>query len=413
MKPYKVRREDQTPQEQVISDSYYNSRHGFEAGPALHKRARELGATRGLTIRREDVDDFLRRQTVHSVKTRVRRSNFVPTPPARMQVQADIFQMGDDSALAVIDVFTKLLDIVPLENTESETVAEGFLEIIQKREFGIPDEVTTDGGTHFQGAFDRCCHYFSIKHIILRVYPRFVDRAIRSVREAFWDRRKGMDLTNWQRLLPDILDQYNERIHAGTGMAPKELAEHPEKDKQVFNRMLENANLSKKKPLEPGDQVRILSVENTWKASEEPAWSETLHVVLHVHHTSQGTLYDVSAHSHLLTRASLLFVAKGGISANEMHDSGRPLDERTTLKQDTQARRYQEHLPMAIRILWHSPGKALRSANLLNMLGIQYKNANDFFRLYPKYFKVDAPYVLLKRTVTQADGYRDGASLLS
>jgi hypothetical protein len=258
------------------------------------------------------------------------------------------------------------------------------------------------------------CHYFDIKHVILRVFPRFVDRGIRSLREAFWQRRKGMDLTQWKRLLPDILNQYNERIHSGTGMAPEELLSHPEKDRQVFHKMIENSNLSRKKPLEPGDQVRILSVENTWKASEEPDWSETLHVVLHVHHTNQGTLYDVSAHSHMLTRSSLLFVAKGGISANEMPDVGRPLEERTSLRQETQARRYQEHLPMAIRILWHTPGKALRSANLLNMLGIVgFRNPNDFFRLFPKYFKVEAPVVMLKNTVTQADGYRDGASLLA
>ena len=120
MKPYKVRREDQTPQEQVISDSYYNSWYGFEAKPALFKRAKELGATRGVRIQQKDVDDFLSRQTVHSVKTRVRRSNFVPAPPARMEVQADIFQMGDDYALAVIDTFTKLLDVVPIPNTKSE-----------------------------------------------------------------------------------------------------------------------------------------------------------------------------------------------------------------------------------------------------------------------------------------------------
>ena len=414
MKPYKVRREDQTPQEQVISDSYYNSRYGFEAKPALLKRAKELGATRGVRIQQKDVDDFLSRQTVHSVKTRVRRSNFVPAPPARMEVQADIFQMGDDYALAVIDTFTKLLDIVPVPNTESETVAEGFLHIIQKRAFGIPDSVSTDGGSHFLGAFDRMCHYFDIKHVILRVFPRFVDRAIRTVRESFWQRRKGMDLTKWKKLLPDILSQYIERIHSGTGMAPQELLQHPEKDHTVFKKMIEQSNLSKKTVLEVGDQVRILSVENTWKASEEPDWSETLHVVLHVHHTNQGTLYDVSAHPHMLTRSSLLFVAKGGISANEMPDVGRPLEERTSLRQDTQARRYQEHLPMAIRILWHTPGKALRSANLLNMLGVPgFKNANDFFRLYPKYFTVEAPVVMLKNTVTHADGYRDGAALLS
>lgn len=411
MKPYKVRREDQTPVDRIISDAYYNSRHGFEAKPALFKRAKEMGGS-DVRIQQKDVDDFLSRQTVHSVKTRVRRSNFVPAPPARMEVQADLFQMGDDYALAVIDTFTKLLDVVPIPNTESETVAEGFLHIIQKRAFGIPDSVSTDGGSHFMGAFDRMCHYFDIKHVIQRVFVRFVDRAIRTIRESFWQRRKGMDLTDWKKLLPDILSQYNERIHSGTGMAPQELLSHPEKDHTVFKKMIEDSNLSKKKPLEVGDQVRILSVENTWKASEEPDWSETLHVVLHVHHTNQGTLYDVSGHTHMLTRSSLLFVAKEGVSANEMPDVGRPLEERLSLKKDTQARRYQEYLPLAIRILWHTPGKAMRSVQLLNMIGANFKNANEFFRLFPKYFTVEPPATLLKRTVTHADGYRDGASLL-
>jgi hypothetical protein len=323
--------------------------------------------------------------------------------------------MGDDSALAVIDTFTKLLDIVPLPNTTAETVAEGFLHIIQKRAFGIPDSVSTDGGTHFLGAFDRMCHYFDISHKILRVFPRFVDRAIRTVREAFWQRRKGMDLTNWKELLPDILSQYNERIHSSTGMAPEELLSHPEKDHTVFKKMIEDSNLSKKKPLEVGDQVRILSVENTWKASEEPDWSETLHLVLHVHHTNQGTLYDVSGHNQMLTRSSLLFVAKEGVSANEMPDVGRPLSERTTMRQETQARKLQEHLPVAIRILWHSPNRALRSAALVEMLGLSgfRRNPNDFFRLFPRIFKVEPPTVSLQPGVTQADGYRDGASLVA
>jgi hypothetical protein len=150
MKPYKVRREDQTPVDRIISDAYYNSRHGFEAGPALYKRAKEMGGG-DVRILQKDVNEFLSRQTVHSVKTRVRRSNFVPTPPARMEVQADLFQMGDDYALAIIDTFTKLGDIVPIKNTESETVAEAFLHIIQKRAFGIPDSVSTDGGSHLWG----------------------------------------------------------------------------------------------------------------------------------------------------------------------------------------------------------------------------------------------------------------------
>jgi hypothetical protein len=43
------------------------------------------------------------------------------------------------------------------------------------------------------------------EHIIQRVFVRFVDRFKRTVREAIWQRRKGMDLTKWKKLLPDIV----------------------------------------------------------------------------------------------------------------------------------------------------------------------------------------------------------------
>jgi hypothetical protein len=303
--------------------------------------------------------------------------------------------------------------VVPIPSTESHSVARGFVHIIQKRAFGIPDSVSTDGGSHFLGDFDKMCEFFSIKHVILRVYPRFVDRFIRTVRDAFWMRRKGMDLRGWHLLLPEVLSQYNERIHAGTGMAPQKLLQEPAKDPEVFHRMVEDSNLSKKKPLEMGDQVRILNVEKEWKKSEAPTWSETLHVVLGVHHTSQGTLYDVSSHTQMLTRSSLLFVAKPGVSANEMPNVGRPLEERLTMRQEGLARKYKEHLPLAIRILWYSPGRRLKTQSLVTMIGVPFKNGADFVRLYPRYLKQQGLFTTLTPGVREAEGYRSGADLLA
>ena len=53
------------------------------------------------------------------------------------------------------------MDIHPIPNKESKTIAEWFLSVIVKR-YGVPQKVRTDQGGEFGGAFHKLLHDLGI-----------------------------------------------------------------------------------------------------------------------------------------------------------------------------------------------------------------------------------------------------------
>ena len=87
------------------------------------------------------------------------------------------------------------------------------------------------------------------------------ERAIRTLKEALVRRLSaGVGRRNqWHLLLPDVLAQYNNRKHAGTGVAPNEAYDNPQKALKALRTMRRRVKrgAEAKPELQVGDQVRV------------------------------------------------------------------------------------------------------------------------------------------------------------
>ena len=109
--------------DQIISYIYYDLDEGFGSTQATHKKAKEKDPT----ITLEDVKTFLKKQPNKQIKN-YRGSNSCTAPFARYEYQIDIMRMTPlakdkdvpQHTLVVIDIFSKLADLIPMEERDGE-----------------------------------------------------------------------------------------------------------------------------------------------------------------------------------------------------------------------------------------------------------------------------------------------------
>jgi hypothetical protein len=91
--------------------------------------------------------------------------------------------------------------------------------------------------------------------VTTRSYANFVERMIRTLKEKLRVRQLTFD-EPWDQLLPAVVKQYNEQVHASTRMAPK-LAALDENNDAVRAQLLKRAKPSRRPGLVVGDIVKI------------------------------------------------------------------------------------------------------------------------------------------------------------
>ena len=123
--------------------------------------------------------------------------------------------------LVAIDVFTKKVAAVPLASKTAPAAAAAWNQIVKA--LGVPSYVYSDDGSEFKSEFKQKLDYFDVDKVVSRGHAYFVERAIRTLKEALLRRiSAGLAARNrWHQLLPDVLAQYNSRTHGGTGVAPR------------------------------------------------------------------------------------------------------------------------------------------------------------------------------------------------
>ena len=151
-----------------------------------------------------------------------------PTPDARFQhVHADLVgplppSRGAIYLLTCIDRFSRWADAIPLPDCTAETTARAFLER-WVTQFGCPETVTTDRGSHFAGAFDDLLKTLGCRHICTTAFhPQangLVERFHRQLKAAL----KAHENPAWQETLPLVLLGIRSTIKTDLGVSPAEL----------------------------------------------------------------------------------------------------------------------------------------------------------------------------------------------
>ena len=200
--------------------------------------------------------------------------------------------------LVAIDTFTKKATAVPMKDKTAKTAAEAWNKVVS--DLGIPAYVYSDDGTEFKREFKEKLDYWDIEKIVSRGHAVAAERAIRTLKEALIRRLSaGVGRRNqWHLLMPDILAQYNDRKHAGTGVTPNEAYDNPQKALRALRTMRHRAKhgAEPRPHLGVGDQVRVrvkpIESRGSYRVTET-ARSERVYMIARVDYTNAGPLFTL------------------------------------------------------------------------------------------------------------------------
>jgi hypothetical protein len=131
---------------------------------------------------------------------------------------------GYQYLLTVIDLFSKYAWALPLKTKKAEDVIEAFNVILKKRK---PLKVQSDKGTEFANEkFKAYLRKRGIKYYTTNqpgVKAAIVERFNRTLKEKMYKYFTKYNTFNYVRVLPKLLQGYNDRVHSSIGMPPSKL----------------------------------------------------------------------------------------------------------------------------------------------------------------------------------------------
>ena len=108
--------------------------------------------------------------------------------------------------------------------TKTPQTTANALKQISEEDIGLPLQVYNDEGGEFVKHFSRKLKYYDVEQKISRTPPAFVERAIRTFKEHVLKRQKTLKIKDWTDTIKYVVDQYNDKEHTTTGVAPNDAA---------------------------------------------------------------------------------------------------------------------------------------------------------------------------------------------
>ena len=214
----------------IISNVYYNLETGFGSINETLKKAKEQDQT----INRVDVENFMRKQPNKQIR-KYRGSNSYTAPFARFEYQIDIMDMkpltkepdakipiknGEPRyGLVVIDIFSKLANVVPMKEKPEPITLSAMKESFNK--MGFPMSVYSDNDRAFQAGVKDFFEKEGITHVVTLTHANVVERFIRTMTNMIHNRVR-FNRGSWTVMLSKALDKYNDTVHSSTKMKPKD-----------------------------------------------------------------------------------------------------------------------------------------------------------------------------------------------
>jgi hypothetical protein len=220
-----------------LENIYYNHKNhtSFSNEDDLYKYIRSEGRYH---ISRETLKNWLLEQevyTTHVGKHRPKHWSRIIVPSADYMIEMDsaFLNSGDKITKFVIGInaFTKKLQAIPVANLKAETVSKAIEKILN--DLGTPMKVRVDRGREFVNATANAL--FKQKKIdVVYSYPprksQFVERAIRSLKKMLYKVMQHKGSKKWSHLLPQVVKNYNNRIHRTTNKAPVTVTQKDESE---------------------------------------------------------------------------------------------------------------------------------------------------------------------------------------
>ena len=204
--------------------------------------------------------------------------------------------------LTVLDLYTRYAWAVPLKTKTGEEVKDAFEKIFRESK-RKPMKLWIDKGTEFYNKTVKKL----LKENNIIIYSteneskaNMCERLNRSLKEIMWKIFTLQGNQKWVRILPKVVDQYNNKIHSIIKTTPKDASENPEKitflnreknfknehDAQ-FQKLFTN---KKEKPkFKIGDRVRIVRYKFHFEKGYTYKWTIEIFKISEVVNTSPIT----------------------------------------------------------------------------------------------------------------------------
>ena len=204
-----------------------------------------------------------------------------------------LFKFG----LLLVDIFTKFVTVVPIDDNKTDHVLKGLKEAIVEMG-GKPETIYSDAEGALLSA--EGMKYFKdtgIRLITTRTHAWVAERHIRTVKDMLFKRltNRDMKVDIWQTLVPEILTRFNTKmIHSATGMTPEE-AKLSKNEAVVKGRLQVKQLRTRRYPeVEKGDTVRIYQKKDKMDKENVSTWSTDTYTVTDVKESMGQTYYTVS-----------------------------------------------------------------------------------------------------------------------
>jgi transposase InsO family protein len=198
--------------------------------------------------------------------------------------------------LTVIDLYTRYAFAIPLKNKTGSTTREAFEQIF-KTSGRMPKRLWCDRGKEF---YNKIMKDFLNENNI-ELYSTFnegkavvVERLNRTLKNMMWKHFTIKGKQKWMKILPVIVNQYNNKIHSSIKITPAEASENPEKIKEVIEKNnYENEDKMTKRQNKPkykvGDKVIIFKYKYKFTNGFVAKWTEEVFIVSEIVKTSPTT----------------------------------------------------------------------------------------------------------------------------
>lgn len=182
--------------------------------------------------------------------------------------------------LTVIDCFSRYAWAIPIKDKKGDTVLNAFKELISKSK-REPNKLWVDQGKEFVNK--KAAEWFKENNILIyHTYGEhkssICERFNRSLKSIMWQRFTEEQNHKWIHILPDLLKEYNNKIHKSIKMTPVEASKKTNENALLeyqYGDTLEAAkdpeNTDTKIKL--GDWVRVSKIKRTFEKGYTPNWS--------------------------------------------------------------------------------------------------------------------------------------------
>ena len=305
--------------EQILSNLYYDIESGYGSAKSLYEQAKQKNA--GITM--DEVKSWIRKQPNKQISGYKNYNSYMSAFP-RDQFQMDIMDIislvkGLDIDIKkvkfrygfiIIDTFSKLADVVPMINRDSETILEAMKQSFRK--MGFPISIYSDDDGAFKSVVKKFLDDNGINHIITLTHANVVERLIRTIKKGIADRMRFTKETDWVKMLEPTLKKYNNTIHSSTGVKPVEAHDDKNQLKVKSNLLLKQKRLRKYPNIEKGDYVKIYTKgagNYTSRKETNSRWSNSRYKVVEIgRDISLNKYYKVEGKDKRYMRHEILLV---------------------------------------------------------------------------------------------------------